>query len=276
MNSVFNLKRTGWLIKQHFIEYKLTYLILLITVLIVDLFFLNSVFFLFDPEGNELMKVYLGLRISFFILSVVIGGITYFYSLTRRLETKERQIDDFKLPNSIFEKCFVNILNITLATITITLMFWGVDYLVCHRLLANSEVPVAIHAIPPFNPFEFIYAVYLIFFFVGSIFLGFISHTFKRKTRGILVVIGLFIAILLINYVLNGMFFYDLAHDLGLSKRVKLPFQNLELKHIGAKKWGNYIISNGITRDQILLYFMLPITIFTVLIYYFRLKEKEI
>lgn len=264
MNSVFDTKRTWWLLRKLVVEVRIDFLQLLALLFVIDMIFLNGVL----SFADNVVRVYDKVRLIAFVMGLSIAGSLYLYRTTKKLQEKERQIDDFKLPNSILEKCVINVAHSFVLLTTILAVFWFSDWLTINVSTSFILTDGADH-FSLNNPMGFIYIGALIFFFICCI-LGYIQHTIENKTKGTVFSFMWFGFFFCVNVILNFIFLKGTIPTTYMS----LPFMKLKLKNPNFE-YNYYVITSGITNNQVILYFLLPIAVLTILIYFFRLKEKE-
>lgn len=266
MNSTFSLTRTLWLIRKLVTEVRIDFLQLLAITFILNTILFNG----FLSLADNVDRIYDKVRLVTFIISLCLGGSLYLYRISKRLQEKDRQIDDFRLPNSILEKCFVNVLHSLIILITALGVFYFSDWLTI--LVSSSElISTEVSNFSLFNsPVSFIYIGFLLFFFICCI-LGYIQHTIDNKIKGTIFSFMWFGCFYGLNILLNIIFLKEVSPTTFFT----LPFMDVRLKN-SFSHFGDYVITSGITNTQVQLYFFAPIIALIILIYFFRLKENEI
>jgi len=264
MNSIFSLKRTWHLIRKRADESKWNFLITSIIQVLISLFWLGLFSFLPDNQYFKLRDIAL-------IMSLALGVSIYHWSNYKIIIQKSRIIDDIKLPNSTFESWLVSISHIFLVIVFHVFVFDVIDYLV---LTNHYDVPSLIGARSailynfrdtiPFGSVAF-------FLIIGVSF--YMHKTVKKKHLFTMISMSAIFGVFLLNEVINHILFSEkLAYKF---RWFSVPFQEVYMRKTTFNN-RNYTISSGVSDENFLLFFIFPIVIIWLLIYYFRLKETEV
>lgn len=267
MNSFFSAKRTGWYVQRFIAEEKIILLISVAVLLLVDLIILMGLSTLLDP--NRIFK-YEEIRLATFIINLMMISFISIYGLSKKIEKEAYAVHSLMTPNSIFENCLLRIFYIIINLLLVLGVFFIADWITVKYLL-NVLFVESGYQLPQINLLDFKYTSFLMVFFILNL-LGFIRLTVvKNNLRYFLSIFSIFL-FLGINFGLNS-FFFD---DDGIINILKLPFTIIKLENPTFNKGNFYEISSGVTNNHILMYYMLPIALWCVVIYYFRLKEQEL
>jgi len=252
MNLVFDTKRFGLASNKKFVETRYTLLKIFVGVFVFSLVLLPFMLGLIQGSRNEIDFVInveefnrIRLAVLFALISMSFG--IYFYGSNNHI-SKERFIDSLKLPNSVFEKWLLDVLSTFLFIVIILGIFCVADYVIVSTFLTETPLPYKDYLFKPFSDDNVIFlAVILI---IGIIINVLSTIHGNEKGKGVWIFYTWFGALYGLNIGLNYLFF---GSDIAIGKKfASFPF------------------------SQLMTYVLMPIAILLGLIYFFRLKEKEV
>lgn len=268
MNSFLSVKRIKWSIQRLVAEEKRNFLVAFGILLVVNLLMLVGLSSLI--EGKRIVK-YEDIRLATFVINIFVISFMSYHGYSKKMEKEEYAIHSCMIPNSAFENCLIRVLYLLIYMGIILIALWLADWYTLNYTGLKKSIVENGYQMPKINFLDFKYTSFLTIFFILSM-LGFswLNHK-KNNFRSLIATLGIFL-LFSINWVLNALFFLK---D-GIINPIRLPFTSIKLENPTFNRGNFYVISSGINNNQILLYYLLPIALWCVFIYYFKLKEQEL
>ena len=235
------------------------------SIVLIILFF----FLLFNIETSP--RIYSELQGILLILGLGFGPILYMSVVSNEMSTNSRGTAYLLLPNSIFEKWFLNsIIALVIYFAIFCSLYYCVDLLMIEIINAQLNLPAGTVA-----PVEFFNGNTYIGFMLGTaiaqgVVLGSLFFKKNNLVYSLLFMFGAFIFIFVINY-FSANFFFDMPIYFGNS----VPFTLVYVENDMSLS-GGYLIENSMTGIQRTSLIFAPFIVAFSGIYFLRLKEKEL
>ncbi|MGY6647920.1 hypothetical protein [Wenyingzhuangia sp. IMCC45574] len=272
MNDLFNFLRFKNLVLSFLLEKGKTALlyVFLITLGVLGI----MVFTINDYKGFTTARELL------FILYLIILVALVINLTTKDLKIKNRMAQYLLTPSSSLEKVvyihFVFFLFLGVAL----LLFRVLDYLIIYEIIPYHEFNKINNLSSSreliIEPLDYLKDGMLVFYLVIYI-VTFTTSIFQITPKGTFVSVLKF-AIIPVFFIVPSLANLAVLGDritFTTSNLFSFPFQKVRFKNRIAEKYSIYQ-GSSFTTIEIALYFFLPIAIMIALVYYFKLKEKEV
>lgn len=235
------------------------------SIVLMILFF----FLLFNVETDP--RLFVELQDAFLVLGLSFGPILYMSVVSNEMSTTSKGTAYLLLPNSIFEKWFLNsVVALIMYFIIFCSLYYCVDFLMVKIVTAQTGLPEG-----TLTPVEFFSDKTYIGFMVGAamaqgVILGSLFFKKNNLVYSLLFMFGVLIFIVVVNY-FSANFFFDVPIYFGNQVPYALVYIDNDLSLSGG-----YLIENPMTMIQLSSLIFVPFIIAFSGIYFMRLKEKEL
>jgi magnesium-transporting ATPase (P-type) len=215
--------------------------------------------------------IYKELQIIFLVLGLSFGPVFYMSVAANEMTSNAKGTAYLLLPNSIFEKWFLNsIVALLIYFVIFCSLYYLLDLLMIEVMTAKLNLPAGV-----VSPIEFFNHNTYIGFMAGTaisqgVILGSLYFNKNNLVYSLMCMFGLLIFIFLINHFSANLFF-DAFIDIGYSA----PYTSVFIENDTSLS-GGFGIENQMSKAEITSLIFVPFIIAFSGIYFLRLKEKEL
>ncbi|MFT4602876.1 MAG: hypothetical protein ACI857_003063 [Arenicella sp.] len=215
--------------------------------------------------------IYHELQIAFLVLGLSFGPVLFMHIVSGEMSTNSKGTAYLLLPNSIFEKWFLNsIVSLVMFFVIFCSLYFFLDLLMIEIITSKLNLPAG--TITPVTFFD--HNTYIGFMFGAAISQGVVlgSLYFNKNNLiySLLSMFGLFIFIFIMNH-FSANFFFEEPIFFGNSA----PFAGVQIESPTSLS-GGFGIENPMSKAAITSLIFAPFIIAFSGIYFLRLKEKEL
>ena len=269
MSKTFDLHRFFLLIMRLLVERGIKLFGIILMVLIVCFVFMSVG--IINPRGYEQV------RFMFVVFGLIFGPILYIWIIADEFSNESKGISYLLIPNSTLERWLVNMTSIGFYIVSFSFFFRLIDTWIIHRI--NNKYSLDSNYtdfLLKLNPLRYDQIPFYLPLFLGvmvclGIFIGVLHFKKNSLIYSLFTLSTILILISISNYLIASIIFKE---SVVFGTKSMFPLTTLQIK--GDNKLNEYLITMPYNFKTIIFLTFIPLIIIVSIIYFFKLKEKQL